>query len=162
MPVVCFYACELLLRLLLLLRHAHACHVRDQKTCRFGKLLCASPVATPPSCSWNQLLSALRAQSVYKWYRYATPLRKPAHAHISITYPQATAITLLFQYQLDDGSQYHFEVGALVLLAALGWFFMSITFGSGTVTGLFVPSLLVSTRICACIKPSQMGHLKWR
>ncbi|KXZ49316.1 hypothetical protein GPECTOR_22g910 [Gonium pectorale] len=57
--------------------------------------------------------------------------------------PQTAAISLLFQYQVSAGYSLLFSPAALATLACLGWFFMSITFGIGAVTGLFVPSLLV-------------------
>ncbi|GLI61973.1 hypothetical protein VaNZ11_004539 [Volvox africanus] len=57
--------------------------------------------------------------------------------------PQMTSITMLFQYQLPNGASFIYSVGALASLFMLGWLFMTLTFGIGAVTGLFVPSLLV-------------------
>ncbi|GIL75405.1 hypothetical protein Vretifemale_5203 [Volvox reticuliferus] len=57
--------------------------------------------------------------------------------------PQMTSITMLFQYQLPNGASFVYNVGALASLFMLGWLFMTLTFGIGAVTGLFVPSLLV-------------------
>ncbi|GLC73545.1 hypothetical protein PLESTF_001389800 [Pleodorina starrii] len=57
--------------------------------------------------------------------------------------PQSTTITMLFQYQLPSGASFIYNIGAMAALFTVGWLFMSVTFGIGTVTGLFVPSLLV-------------------
>ncbi|KAG2486586.1 hypothetical protein HYH03_014756 [Edaphochlamys debaryana] len=57
--------------------------------------------------------------------------------------PISVAISLLFENPVAAGDPVLFSLSAMATLAGLGWLFMSATVGIGSVTGLFVPSLLV-------------------
>lgn len=45
--------------------------------------------------------------------------------------------------QSPSGEQYLFHVPTLIAQFTMGWFFMTLTFGTGVVTGIMIPSLLV-------------------
>ena len=51
--------------------------------------------------------------------------------------------------QSPSGEQYLFHVPTLLAQFTMGWFFMTLTFGTGVVTGIMIPSLLVGAQWAA-------------